>query len=165
MPLNEQDKIQYLANVLKVAFDNKSLSARETAALEEIRKSIDAKKGLLAAAQKIVEIGSYNFIKAGSFADQVKNLEAILFVALTDTDLNESESRLVNEFIRLIGISQSQLDQLITETLRYCESANHEITCPSCSKLSPAKARFCPSCGQAFTSADVETQGRKGVAP
>ena len=73
MPLNEQDKIQYLANVLKVAFDNKSLSARETAALEEIRKSIDAKKGLLAAAQKIVEIGSYNFIKAGSFADQVKN--------------------------------------------------------------------------------------------
>jgi hypothetical protein len=153
MPLNEQDKIQYLANVLKVAFDDKSLSAREAAAFEEIRKSIDAKKGLLASAQKVVESGSYNFIKAGSFADQVKNLEAMLFVALTDMDLSESESRLVNEFVRLIGISQSQLDQLIIETLRYCDSANHEITCPSCSKSSPAQARFCPSCGQAFTSA------------
>lgn len=155
MPLNDQDKIHYLANVLKVAFDDKSLSIREIAALEEIRKSIDAKKGLLTSAQKAVESDSYNFVKAGSFADQVKNLEAMIFVTLTDTDLSESESRLLNEFIHLIGISRSQLDQLITETLRYCDSANHEITCPSCSKPTPAQARFCPSCGQAFASVDA----------
>ncbi len=47
MLTNDQDKIHYLANVLRVAFADKSLSARETAALEEIRKGIDAKKGLV----------------------------------------------------------------------------------------------------------------------
>jgi hypothetical protein len=52
---NDQEKVDYLANVLLVAFDDKSLSTRETAALEEVRKSIDAKKGVLASAQKTVE--------------------------------------------------------------------------------------------------------------
>ena len=84
MPLTEQDKVYYLANVLCAAVADKSLSARETAALEEVRKGIDAKKGILATAQKAVENGSYTFVKAGSFADQVKNLENMLFVALMD---------------------------------------------------------------------------------
>jgi len=157
MPLNEQEKVLYLANVMHVAFADKSLSARETAALEEVRKGIDAKKGILATAQKAVESGSYTFVKPGSFADQVKNLEDMLFVALTDQDLNETESRLVNEFSRLIGVSQVQLDQLIIETSRRCDAAIHEITCPYCSKSVTAQARFCPSCGQALASPDAST--------
>ena len=155
MPLTEQDKVYYLANVLCAAVADKSLSARETAALEEVRKGIDAKKGILATAQKAVENGSYTFVKAGSFADQVKNLENMLFVALMDQDLSESENRLIHEFTRLIGVSQGQLDQLITETSRRCDAANHEITCPSCSKSATAQARFCPSCGQPLASADA----------
>lgn len=155
MLLNDQEKIYYLANVLLLAFADESLSARETAAVEEVRKSIDAKKGLLTAAQKAVESGSYTFVKAGSFADQVKNLEDMLFVALTDKDLSESEAQLVSEFGRLIGVSQGQLDQLVAETSRRCDSATHDITCPSCSKPASAQARFCPSCGQPLTSADA----------
>jgi hypothetical protein len=155
MLFNDQEKVHYLANVLLVAFADKSLSARENAALEEVRKSIDAKKGVLAAAQKAVEGGSYTFVKAGSFADQVKNLEDMLFIALTDKDLGENETHLVSEFGRFIGVSQGQLDQLVAETSRRCDSANHDITCPSCSKPASAQARFCPSCGQPFTSADA----------
>jgi hypothetical protein len=37
MLMNDQEKVHYLANVLLVAFADKSLSARETAALEEVR--------------------------------------------------------------------------------------------------------------------------------
>jgi hypothetical protein len=155
MLFDDQEKVHYLANALLVAFADKSLSARETAALEEVRKSIDGKKSVFAAAQKAVEGGSYTFVKAGSFADQVKNLEDILFVALTDNDLSESEAHLVSEFGRFIGVSQGQLDQLVAETSRRCDSANHDITCPSCSKPASAQAHFCPSCGQPLTSADV----------
>jgi RNA polymerase subunit RPABC4/transcription elongation factor Spt4/uncharacterized tellurite resistance protein B-like protein len=155
MLIIDQEKVHYLANVLLVAFADKSLSPRETAALEEVRKSIDAKKGVLAGAQKAVEGGSYTFIKAGSFADQVKNLEDMLFVALTDKDLNESESHLISEFGRLIGVSQGQVDQLVAETSCRCDSAKHDIACPSCSQLASAQARFCPSCGQPLTSQDA----------
>src|SRR3989442_4690516 len=104
MLLNEQDKVHYLANALRVAFADNSLSTREAAALEEIRKGIDAKKGLLTAAQKAVESGSYTFIKAGSFADQVRNLEDMLFVVLTDKDLHENQCQLVKELCHLIGV-------------------------------------------------------------
>lgn len=157
MPLNEQEKIHYLANVLSIAFADKSLSPRETAALEEVRKNIDAKKGAFASAQKAVESGSYVPVKAGTFADQVKNLDDMLFVATMDQDLNEGELKLANEFARLIGLSQSQYDQLASETSQRCDGATHEITCPSCSKLAPAQARFCPSCGQTMTSQDAAT--------
>jgi uncharacterized tellurite resistance protein B-like protein len=155
MLLDEDEKMLYLANVLHIAFADKSLSARETAALEEVRKSIDAKKGILASAQKAVESGSYTLVKVGSFADQVRNLEDMLFVALADQDLNESENALVCGFARLIGLTQAQVDQLVTETSRRCDAASHEITCPSCSKSATTQARFCPSCGQALASADA----------
>ena len=155
MLTNDQDKIHYLANVLHVAFADKSLSTRETAALEEIRKGIDVKKGLVTSAQKAVESGSYSFIKAGSFADQVRNLEDILFVALMDADLNETESQLVNAFYSLIGITKEQYEKIFEDTLHRCDSSSHEITCPSCSKSVQAQARFCPSCGQSLASAET----------
>jgi hypothetical protein len=157
MSLNEQEKTSYLANVLRVAFADKTLSVRETAALEEIRKGIDAKKSQLTAAQKAVEAGSYIFIKVGSFADQVRNLEDMLFVSLTDIDLNDCESQLVKEFCSFIGVYQEQLDKLIADTSRRCDSAEHTITCSSCSTSLPALSRFCPSCGQALASPDAAT--------
>lgn len=152
---NDQEKIDYLANVLLMAFADKSLSSRETAALEEVRKSIDAKKGILAAAQKAVGGGSYVFVKVGTFADQAKNLEDMLFVAMTDRDLGENETALAREFGRLIGVIQEQFDQLVSETLRRCDSAAHEISCPFCSKPTSAQARFCPSCGRPLTSQEA----------
>jgi uncharacterized tellurite resistance protein B-like protein len=157
MAMNEQDKIQYLANVLRIAFADKWISAREGAALEEIRKGIDAKKAQLTAAQKAVESSSYSFIKVGSFADQVRNLEDMLFVSMTDTDLNETESKLVKEFCSLIGIYQDQLDKVIADTSRRCDSATHNVTCPSCSTPVPTQSRFCPSCGQPLASPEVAT--------
>lgn len=152
---NDQDKTDYLANILVVMFADKSLSARETAALEEIRKGIDAKKSLLSAARKAVEGGSHNFIRAGTFADQARNLEDMLFVALTDSDMDDNETALAREFCRFVGISEEQFDQMVTETSRRCDIASHEITCPSCSKSASAQARFCPSCGQPLISQDA----------
>jgi uncharacterized tellurite resistance protein B-like protein len=155
MPLSDQEKIQYLANVLHVAFADGSLSPRESVTLDEVRKTIDAKKSLLASAQTAVESGRYTFVQIGSFADQVKNLEDMLFVALTDADLDTNESRLAGEFAGLIGLSQQQLDQLISQMSRRCDSANYEMRCPSCSTSVPTEARFCPTCGRQLGSLDA----------
>lgn len=155
MALIDQDKIAYLANVFVVAYADKIISPRESAALDEIRKNIDAKKSHITSAQKTVEAGTYRFTIVGSFADQVRNLEDILFVALTDSDLDESKEKLINEFSQLIGLHKEQLDMLISDTSRRCDQANHSMVCPACSTVVPAQARFCPSCGATLTSAEI----------
>lgn len=153
--MNDQEKVHYLANVLLIAFADRVLSAREVAALEQVRKGIDARKGLMTAAQKAVESGSYTYTKTGSFADQIRNLEDMLFVVLTDKDLHGDESEFVKIFCDLIGISQEQLGKVIADTKRRCDSSKYSITCPSCSTSITTQARFCPSCGQSLASTDA----------
>ena len=155
MPLSDQDKVSYLANVVFVAFIDNTLSPRESAALEEIRKIIDAKKGQLTSAQKAVESGSYVFAKVGSFAEQVRNLEDMLFVALADSNLAARESELVSNFCQLIGIYQDQLDKLLADTSRRCDRSSGTVTCPACSASAPAQSRFCPGCGKTLEVSDA----------
>jgi hypothetical protein len=155
--MNDSDKVAYLANVLMVAFADNTLSPRESAALEEIRKSVDAKKSHLATAQKNVESGGYTMSRAGSFADQVRNLEDILFVALSDSELDPKESQLVSDYCQLIGVYQDQLDKIIADSSRRCDSSSHSILCPSCSSPAAAQARFCPGCGKALTASEGDS--------
>jgi hypothetical protein len=154
MTLHDYDRIAYLANVLLVAYADKKISPRESAALEEIRKGIDAKKSHFTSAQKSVESGSYNFTKVGSFADQVRNLEDILFVALMDSDPDEQKEKLIDHFSQYIGIYKEQLERLISDTARRCDQANHSLSCPSCSAAVSTQSRFCPSCGAALTATE-----------
>jgi len=109
MTLIDQDKIAYLANVLYIAYADKKISPRESAALEEIRKGIDAKKSHLTSAQKTIEGELYSFTKVGSFADQVRNLEDILFVALMDSDPDERKKILLMSSVNLLAFIRSNL--------------------------------------------------------
>jgi hypothetical protein len=157
MRLIDQDKIAYLANVLLIAYADKKISPREFAALEEIRKGIDAKKSHFTSAQKSVEGGSYNLTKVGSFADQVRNLEDILFVALMDSDPDVQKEKLIDQFSQHIGIYKEQLERLKSETARRCDQANHSLSCPACSAAVPTQSRFCPSCGTPLTATESPT--------
>lgn len=158
MLLNEHGKVTYLANILLVALSDKSMSAEEANVLEKIRKNIDAKKGVLISAQKAVANGSYSFVKAGSFADQVRNLEDMLLVSLVDKDLDGVKSQMISEFSRLISVNQSQFDQITEETLRYYDSTEKEVICLSCLKPTQAIASFCPSCGHPLSLVSAETK-------
>ena len=154
MLLNEQDKMSYLTNVLLVAFADKKLSAQESSAVEEIRKNIDAKRGTLASAQKAVESGSYTFSKVGSFADQVHNIEDMLFVALADSELASFDSELVGHCCNLIGLYQDQVDRLVSDASRRCATRLNSIVCPACAAIASPQSRFCPSCGKPFETAE-----------
>ncbi|MDE3042722.1 MAG: zinc ribbon domain-containing protein [Nitrospirota bacterium] len=152
--MSDEDKTLYLANVLLVALADENLSPREAAALDEIRKGVDAKKGQLASAKKAIEGGTHSFARVGSFSDQVRNLEDILFVALTDSDLEERELRLIHQYCELVGIHEDQLTVITDETTRRCDATLHSVTCPACSTVASAQSRFCPSCGKPFTNSD-----------
>jgi hypothetical protein len=155
MSLNDQDKILYLANVLLIAYADNKITPRESSALDEIRKGIDAKKSHVTSAQKNVETGSHKFVKVGSFAEQVKNLEDILFVALMDSDLDNKKEIFIEQFCQIIGIYKEQLEQMKNEIVQKCDQVNHSITCPNCSVSVPSQSRFCPTCGASLSATDV----------
>ncbi len=156
MQLSETDKIHYLANVLLVIRADGTTSPRETAALESIRKNLEAKRPHLAAATALVEAGGYQFRLPGTFADQVRNLEDLLFVTLTDGDLEAREAQLVGDYCHLAGIYQDQLDKLTADTVKRCDSGALEIACPACGFAGAGNSRFCPACGHALTGAETK---------
>ena len=108
--LTDSDKTSYLANLWLVARADKALSDQEKALIDQVQKSIQAKRSHDTAAQKAVETGGFSLNKVGSFADQVQNLEDMVAVALADSDLAPAEADVIGSFCGLIGIQQEQLD-------------------------------------------------------
>lgn len=152
-----KEPIPFLANIALVAHADGVLSANELGQLELIRKEFGIKKGDFLAALKLVDNGNHKLTPVGSFADQVKNLELILQVALADSDLDAKEIEMVTSFCTTIGIQQEQLERIRTDVL-----ASHkqvEKLCPSCGADNSAESIFCSKCGTNLSAAkDIQVK-------
>jgi len=153
-----KDSIPFMANIAKVAHSDGTLSAIELGQMEAIRKELKFKKSDFNAAVRLVQNGDYSITLVGSFADQVKNLEAILRVAYADDDLNDFELKFINEFRVAIGIHQEQLDKLSNEVISSLKQQGK--ICPSCGDENAADSRFCAKCGANLdtTIQDIKVQ-------
>lgn len=140
-----KEPIPFLANMVVVAHADGILSASELGQLESIRKEYGFKKSDLSAAIKIVETGNHQLTPIGLFADQVKNLELILRVALADSDLDAREAEMVTDFSAAIGIHQKQLERLHADVLATLEKVGR--LCPACMTENSADSLFCAKCG------------------
>lgn len=113
-PLSEPDLVKYYANIYAVAHADGTLSGGEAALLENLRKELKIKKTMAIAAEKSVEDGTFVLSPVGTWANQVDNLERMLCIALADGDLDEAETRLVATFANAIGLTQEQMDALVS---------------------------------------------------
>lgn len=147
MALTEQEQISYLANIILLAHADASLSPRESAAIEEIRARIGARKPTLSQAMKAVQSGAYSPTRVGKFHDQVSNLADMLYVCFVDGDLDEREAAAVREFCSLTSITREQFDMMMEEAIGQAESAALSLKCPSCSQELEKAGKFCPNCG------------------
>lgn len=150
------EPIPFLANIALVAYADGSLSANELGQLESIRKEYGIKKGEFSAAIKLVENGNYKITPLGSFADQVKNLELILRVALADSDLDAKENEILTNFCSAIGIHQEQLDRMRADVVGSLKQAGKR--CPSCGIENPSESCFCAKCGTNLVSPVQDVQ-------
>jgi len=153
MDLTDSDKTSYLANLWLVARADKALSDQEKVLIDQVQKSIQAKRSHNTAAQKAVETGGFSLSKVGSFADQVQNLEDMITVALADSDLAQVEADVIASFCRLIGIQQEQLDLITSDVSKGLKAQAVMISCAKCGAQMQSDARFCPACGAAVESA------------
>jgi uncharacterized tellurite resistance protein B-like protein len=150
------EPIPFLANIILVASADGILSASELGQLESIRKEYGIKKGELSKAIRLVESGNHKFTPMGSFADQVKNLELILRVALADTDLDAKEAEMITGFCAVIGIQQGQLDRLRTDVIASLKQVGK--LCPACRAENANEACFCAKCGINLVSSGQDIQ-------
>jgi len=151
--LTDKEKTDYLANLWLIARVDKALSDQEKALIDQIQKSIQAKRSHNNAAQRAVEGAGFSLSKVGSFADQVQNLEDMVAVALADSDLVQAEADLVASFCRVIGIQQEQLDLITSDVSKRLKEQTPTIPCAKCGAQIQCGARFCPSCGTAVQGA------------
>jgi hypothetical protein len=156
MEFTEQEQTQYLANIIFLAHADSTLSPRESAAIEEIRSGIGAKKAVLNAAIRAVESGQYSPVAVGSFAANVSNLTDMLFLCFVDGDLSEREKAIAIDFCRKIGLTQEQLNLMVREAIAKVDQSKLSVNCPSCSISVKGDSRFCPNCGTPLGKSEAE---------
>ncbi len=166
MVLSEQDQITYLANVIIVAQTDSAMSPKETAAIDQIRISIGAKKATLAAALKTVQSGSYRPVKTGDFAAQVSNVADMLYMCFIDGELEANEKNVLTDFSKKVGLTQDQLNVMVKEALARSDEARLKVACAACGAEADGDAKFCPKCGKALSKKDVApTQAPLEIPP
>lgn len=156
MVLAEQEQITYLANIVFLAHTDSTLSPKETAAIEEIRTALGAKKGTLNAALKAAQSGQYTPVKTGNFVAQVSNVADMLYLCFVDGDLAESEKNIVTDFCRKVGLTQDQLNVMIREAIARADQTKLSVVCPSCKADVSGDSKFCPKCGKAMSRVEAE---------
>ena len=78
----------------------------------------------------------------------------MIHVALIDSEPNEQEQKLIEQFCQYIGIYKEQLERLTSDIIQKRDQTNNPSSCPACSATVPASSRFCPSCGAPLNSAE-----------
>jgi len=109
--MNDNDVVQYLANVLAVARSDDVLGPQEEAAIEQVRTDIGAKKKDLKDAQKLAEREDSQPVPVGRYSERIRNLEDMVFIALVDRELDPSEKQTILGFAKQLEVTQDQVTQ------------------------------------------------------
>ena len=153
--MTEEEQLAYLANAICIANADSSLSPKETAAIEEIRLAIGAKKSVLSSAMKAASSGKYIPARVGSFSLQVSNTADMLYLAFVDGELNATARTVVTAFCKKVGLTQEQLNLMAKEAIARSNKTQIKAKCPACRAEVLTNAKFCPSCGKPIGAVDT----------
>jgi hypothetical protein len=154
MNLSDEEKIAYLANLVAVSRADGSVSPNEALAIEAAQKRIGAKNTALRKADTLAQHDGFSPSVVGSFSTRIANLEDMLFVSLADGLLDQAEKPVVLAFAKKIGITNEQLQLILSEVRASLKSEGATRACPKCSVKVPREAKFCPECGGSLDLSD-----------
>ena len=145
--MKETELIRYLANLRMVAMADGFISKEEKAAIRRIYKEINAKKTDLEEAKRLTEKADYEVTSVGRYSERIRNLEDMLFVALSDNDLSDPEKRVILPFAKAIGAKQEQINTILSESITRFRIYKSTIICPGCGYEIPSDWKYCGECG------------------
>lgn len=114
--MTEEEQIEYLANLFYVARLDGRVDSNEDALAEEMARGIRA--GYLET-RKAVDLSATSDYAIGipnRFSDCVRNLEDMIHMAYLSDGLDADEKKIIIEFARNIGVTQTQLERIRKET-------------------------------------------------
>ena len=132
MNLSDEEKIAYLANLVAVSRADGSASPNETHAIEAAQKQIRAKKIALRKADTLAQSDGFAPAVVGSFSARIANLEDMIAVSLADGSLDQAEKPVLLTFAKSIGITNEQLQLILSEVRVSLSSDGATRACPEC---------------------------------
>ena len=145
--MNSEEKMAYLANVILISSADGNLSPEEAEGIEECRMQIGAEKIDLQQALESVVQGKHNITPVGRYSEKVKNLEDMVYIAILDGVLSESEKPEILSFAKAIKMTQDQVTEIFSEVKQRIQAKKAVNQCTGCQKDIPAISKFCPYCG------------------
>ncbi len=145
--MKETELIRYLANLIMVAMADGFVSKEEKTAIKRIYKEINAKKTDFEESKRLTEKADYQVTPVGRYSERIRNLEDMIFVALSDSHLSDSEKKVILPFAKAIGAKQEQINTILSESITRFRTYNSTIICPSCGHEIPSDWKFCAECG------------------
>lgn len=114
--MNQQEQIQYLANIYNLAGADGNFQVEEDYLLQEIAKGIGA--GYLETRKALDLSQQKDFIVKlpHRYSEKLRCLEDMLFLAMSDKKLHEMEKLSVLTFAKQLGINQDHMDIIRKET-------------------------------------------------
>ena len=139
--------VSYLANLIMISKADGSVSEEEQAAIACVCEEINANETDVEEAKRVTEKDGYQVTAVGRYSERIRNLEDMIFVALSDSALSDPEKILMRSFAKAMGAKQEQIDTILSETITRFRASRATITCPNCGHEIPAAWRFCSECG------------------
>ena len=139
--------ISYLANLIMIASADGVIDNKEEIAIDRICNEISAKKTDVEKARKVTKKADHQVTPVGRYSERIRNLEDMIFVALSDNDLSDPEKRVILSFARAIGVEQEQINTILSESITRFRIYNTTIICSGCSYEIPSDWKFCAECG------------------
>ncbi len=159
--MKETELIRYLANLIMVAMADGFVSKEEKTAIKRIYKEINAKKTDFEESKRLTEKADYQVTPVGRYSERIRNLEDMIFVALSDSHLSDSEKKVILPFAKAIGAKQEQINTILSESITRFRTYNSTIICPSCGHEIPSDWKFCAECGASIQG----TTGASSTSP
>ncbi len=114
--MTKDEQVQYLANIFHVARADGRVSTVEDSMVEELAKGVNAGYLETRNALDFSMKKDFTFTFLKRFSDRIRNLEDMLLVAYCESGLEDMEKKVIVNYAKQVGITQSQIDIIRKET-------------------------------------------------
>lgn len=116
--MNGEEKAKYLANIYHLLIADGDMERLEERVFDDIRRDLRAGYTETRKAKELAQQQGYQVELVGRWSDRIANLEDMLFAAWCNGVFERTEQKVLQKYVKQLGINQAQFDIIKKETKR-----------------------------------------------